>query len=56
VLAACACDWVDSGAITSQDFFDFLNDFFLSNADFNASGATDSQDFFDFLACFFGGC
>lgn len=52
----CRCDWNTCNGLNSQDFFDFLSDFFFSNADFNASGATDSQDFFDFLACFFGGC
>jgi PKD repeat protein/glucose/arabinose dehydrogenase len=55
-VVGCACDWDHSGSISSQDFFDFLNDFFENNADFNHSGATDSQDFFDFLSCFFGGC
>jgi hypothetical protein len=54
--APCACDWNDSGEVNSQDFFDFLNDFFKSNADFNNSGETNSQDFFDFLTCFFEGC
>ncbi|MBC7771778.1 MAG: PQQ-dependent sugar dehydrogenase [Pyrinomonadaceae bacterium] len=52
----CACDWNQSGSITSQDFFDFIAGFFNNNADFNNSGITDSQDFFDFVACFFSGC
>ncbi len=39
----------------SQDFFDFLADFFSidDQADFNLDGSINSQDFFDFLACFF---
>ncbi|MGE4197309.1 MAG: hypothetical protein AB7G11_09330, partial [Phycisphaerales bacterium] len=50
---ACPCDWNNSGGINSQDFFDFLIDFFAGNADFNMSGSTNSQDFFDFIVCFF---
>jgi hypothetical protein len=53
---ACPCDFDQSGALNSQDFFDFLNCFFTTGcggADFNGDTQVNSQDFFDFLSCFF---
>src|SRR5262249_32008341 len=56
VSPACPADWNQSGAVNSQDFFDFLDAFFASDADFNHDNATNSQDLFDFLTAFFAGC
>jgi hypothetical protein len=54
----CPADFNTDGAVNSQDFFDYLNQFFANNpaADFNADGTVNSQDFFDFLNAFFQGC
>jgi len=56
--APCPADFNADGAVNSQDFFDFLNQFFAlsMNSDFNRDGAVNSQDFFDFLNAFFAGC
>lgn len=53
---ACVADWNNSGDVNSQDFFDFIVDYFRDAADFNGLDGTNSQDFFDFLTAFFTGC
>lgn len=54
----CGADFNNSGAVDSQDFFDFILAFFNNPpaADFNHDGVTNTQDFFDYLTAFFGGC
>lgn len=54
----CRADFNCSGAVNSQDFFEFLVLFFPQDprADFNCDGAINSQDFFDFTAALFEGC
>jgi hypothetical protein len=52
----CACDWNASGAPDPADLFDFLEDFFVADADLDDSGRTDSNDLFEFLRCYFNAC
>jgi hypothetical protein len=54
----CAADFNQDGVVGSQDFFDYLTEFFAGRpaADFNTDGAVNSQDFFDFVSAFFSGC
>lgn len=51
----CACDFNNSGSVTTQDILDYLNAWFaqISSADFNGSGTVTTQDIIDFLNCFF---
>ncbi len=53
----CPGDHNQSGAVTVQDIFDFLADYFANNlaADYNNSGTLTVQDIFDYLAIYFGG-
>jgi hypothetical protein len=54
----CLADYNQSGTVTVQDIFDFLNAYFTNNnlADINHSGAVTVQDIFDFLTAYFAGC
>lgn len=52
----CRADYNRDNIANSQDYFDFLGDFFAGTADFNHDNVTNSQDYFDFLVAFFAGC
>jgi probable HAF family extracellular repeat protein len=56
--STCRADFNGSGAVSVQDIFDFLADYFAGefDADFNNSHTLSVQDIFDFLAAYFTGC
>ncbi|MBY0312846.1 MAG: hypothetical protein K2W85_12315 [Phycisphaerales bacterium] len=56
ITLACPCDWNANGQIDVPDIFQFLNDWFASNADFNGDGSSTVSDIFDFLNCWFANC
>ncbi|MCC6322629.1 MAG: hypothetical protein IT438_14465 [Phycisphaerales bacterium] len=47
-------DWNGDGAVSMQDLFDFLADYFAGNGDYALSGTTSVQDVFAFLDDWFG--
>ena len=53
---ACPYDQNGDGVLNSDDFFAFVIDYFLNDADFDGNGRTDSDDFFGFLEVFLAGC
>ena len=57
ITAPCAADFNNSGSLSVDDIFDFLNAWFAGNpaADFNGGGLA-VQDIFDFLNAWFAGC
>jgi len=54
----CAADFNNSGTVSVQDIFDFLNAYFTADprADHNAGGGISVQDVFDYLADYFVPC
>lgn len=52
----CPQDWNYDGRIDSADVFDFLQDLFVSGADFNGDCVVNSTDFFEFITRFFETC
>jgi hypothetical protein len=53
---ACPPDWTRDGVLNSQDFFEFLGDFFGGVGDYTCDGVVNSADLFAYLADFFTGC
>lgn len=58
LIPCCTADFNSSGAVTVQDIFDFLSEYFAGGprADINGAGGLSVQDIFDFLAAYFAGC
>lgn len=54
--APCPADYDESGAVTSEDIFQFLADWFRGDADYDHSGMTDVADIFSYLSDWFRGC
>ncbi len=54
----CPADFNESGVVSVQDIFDFLEAYFAGDprADFNQSSVLSVQDIFDFLEAYFTGC
>jgi len=54
----CPADFNGDHLANTNDFFEFLTAFFVSDplADFNRDGFVNTQDFFDFIVAFFAGC
>ncbi|MGE3106984.1 MAG: GC-type dockerin domain-anchored protein [Phycisphaerales bacterium] len=57
-VGICPAEYNNDEVLNSDDFFDFVHDFFTNDprADFDHSGSLDSNDFFAFIAAFFSGC
>ncbi len=57
-ISACATDFNNSGTLSVDDIFDFLNAWFNTDprADFNNVNGLNVQDIFDYLNAWFAGC
>ncbi len=54
--APCPADHDQSGSLTTEDVFSFLQAWFRGEADYDQSGVNDVVDIFEFLADYFNGC